>query len=452
MRAVPAASRPAGGPPGLRVAVVRPADRPSAAYRRFGLAGPGDTVQSFAVTRVGDAGGPRATYRLVSNRRWLRPGASTVTLGADGAAVVDVHYDASLLGQPGRYVGAVEAVSESDSAAGAAFRLVSEIIVPESARGSAAGSDARRLAPGRTWRYYVAVPPGASGLATRLVLPDTGERASLWLYEPSGRPSRTLDHVDVGGGGGARGVLSVTGEDVSPGVWEAVVQAMPGDTLRYAFSAGVPSIAVARLDSGAAPRFSLVSMADRDTTVRVAADRIGVVTGWEATVERGGPYTRTFAAPDWATGVVVEVRLAPEVWNAVTDFGVTLFDRDGAQLGQGPMNFDFDRVTVDLPPKRGPAFPVTLELFPAFARPEPPAAFAAQVSVAFVGPALPIALGAADAPALVSVPAGGSREVVIPAFPRLAPSPEWRDVVRIRVTGGKDDWMGVERTMGISRP
>ena len=445
----PERTSPVGGP-GRRVATAHPDDRPSAAYRRYGLADPADTVQSFSVTRVGPAA--RATYRLTSNRRWLRPARSTVTLGGDGAAVVDVYYEPSLLAQPGRYVGAIEAVNEADTTAGAAFRLVSEIIVPESARWTGVGPDVRRLAPGRAWRYYLSVPPGASGLSSRLVLPDTSARASLWLYEPTGRPSRSRDHVDVGGGSGVSGVLSATGNDVSAGVWEAVVQATPGDSLRYTFSAGVPAIAFAHVDSGAAPRFSIVSMADRDTTVRVAADRLGIVTDWEATIERGGPYSRTFAAPEWATGVVVEVQLTAEVWNAVTDFGVTLFDRDGAQLGRGPMNFDFDRVTVDLPPKRGPAFPVTVELFPAFAQPVPPAAVTAAVRVAFVGPASAIPLGGADAPALVTVPAGGAREVPIPGFQRLAPSAEWRDLVRIRVSGGKDDWMGVEHIYGVARP
>ena len=452
VRALPVEPRalPGGGP---RVAIVRPADRPSAAYRRYGLATADDTVQAFAVTRLGPAG-PAATYRLASNRSWLRPSRPTVTVGADGIAVVEVHYDPTRIALPGRYVGAVEAVSEADTAAGPAFRLVSEIIVPEGARWGAGGPDTRRLAPGRAYRYYLTVPSGASGLTTRLTLPDTAERATLSLYEPSGRPSRTRDHVDVGGSSGILGVLAVSGNDLTPGVWEAVVQAMPGDTLRYTFTAGMPALALARFDSGAAsPRFSLVSMAPRDSTALVAADRMGIVTDWDAGIERGGPYTRTFTAPDWATSVVVEVRLTSDVWNAVTDFGVTLFDRDGAQLGQGPMNFDFDRASVDLPAKRDAGFPVTLELFPAFARPEPPARIVASVSLAFVGPATPIALGGADAAAAsVTVPAGGAHEVAIPAFERLAPSSEWRDLVRIRVAGGTNDWMSLERTIGLLRP
>ena len=141
---------------------------------------------------------------------------------------------------------------------------------------------------------------------------------------------------------------------------------MSGDSLQYSFSATVPMLSITRGDtSGAARSVSVTSVASRDTALMVSVEQLGVVTRWQAEVEAGGPYTRTFAAPEWATQVVVEVRVSPEFWNTVTDFGVTLFDRDGAQLGQGPMNYDFNRVTVDLPAKRGPSFPVTLELFPA---------------------------------------------------------------------------------------
>jgi hypothetical protein len=230
-----------------------------------------------------------------------------------------------------------------------------------------------------------------------------------------------------------------------------VVQAMPGDTLPFAFSAAVPALAVVRFDSTAAsPSFTVASMAERDTTVLVTAAQLGVVTAWQATVERGDPYQRTFAAPEWASKAVVEVQVTPEFWNTVTDFGITLFDRDGAQLGQGPMNYDFNRVTVDLPAKRGPDFPVTVELFPAFAHPVAPASFAATVRLAFVGPprALPPA-GGQLAP--VTIPARGSQRVEIPAFTSLVTAPEWSDLVRIRVAASADDWIAIEREIGVSK-
>lgn len=451
VRALPVAPRSAAEGRLPRVAMAHPADRPSAAYRRYGLLDAGDTLQAFRVSRVGP--GAPATYRLGSNRTWLRPARPTVTIGADGTAVIEVRYDAARLAQPGRYVGAVEAVNEADTAAGPAFRLVSEVLVPDTSGAAALRAEGRTLAPGRTARYYVGVPSGASGLSFRLALPDTADRASLFLYEPSGRQSRTTDHVDAGGGSGAAAALSVTANDLEPGVWEAVVQAMPGDTLRYSLAGVVPRVALARVDSSAgSPSVTLLSLADGDTTVRVGAAELGVVTGWDAAIERGGPYTRTFAAPEWATQVVVEVQLTAQQWNTVTDFGITVFDRDGAQLGQGPMNYDFNRVTVDLPAKRGAGFPVTVELFPAFALPQPPDRFTATVRLAFVGRPRAIPLGGTDATVSVTLAKHGSHTVALPPFPRLATSADWRDLVRVTVSGGKDDWMEIQRTVGLSRP
>jgi hypothetical protein len=446
-----AGPRPGGTPP---VAIARSDDRPTAAYRRHGLLTPGDTVQRFAVRRMaaaGRAGAPPATFRLYSSRLWVKPTVETVVLGADGAAVIEVHSDPARLTEPGRYVAVVDAVPEADTAAGMAFRLVNEVIVPEA--GTTVTAPARTLAPGRASRVYVTVPSGAAGLAARLVLPDTGNRASLSLYEPSGRPSRTKGSVDVGGAGGASGALTVTANDLTPGVWEAVVQAMPGDTLPYTFTAIVPPLTFLRIDStGGAPAFTIGSAGSRDTSVLASLEQLGVATSWQATVERGAPYTRSFAAPEWATQAVVEVQVTPEFWNTVTDFGITLFDRDGAQLGQGPMNYDFNRVTVDLPPKRGPDFPVTVELFPAFARAVPPESFTATVRLAFVAPPRPIALAGAPSPTPVTIPAHGSKRVAIPAFPSLASSPDWSDLVRIRVAGTADDWISIERTVGLRKP
>ena len=449
VRALPVPGASAG--PGIGAA--SPNDRATAAYRRSGLLSPADTVQWFTIRRVAEGAQASAggTYSLSSNRMWLRPVRSTVTLDAAGTATVEVRYDAAKLAQPGRYVGVIDAVAEADTGAGPAFRLVNEVIVPDTAAGAIIASS-RRLAPGRAARWYVVVPAGAAGLSARLALPDTGYRASLSFYEPTGRPSRTKDHVDVGGSGGATGTLSVTANDLAPGVWEAVVDAMPGDTLPYSFTAVVPPLSFARIDSGgASPSVTVASTAPHDTTLVAGFDQVGIVTGWSAAVEHGGPYTRTFVAPEWATQAVVEVRVTPEFWNSVTDFGITLFDRDGDQLGQGPMNYDFNRVTVDLPAKRGPDYPVTVELTPAFARTVPPAVFRADIRVAFTEPAHPIVAAGSTAPASITVPAHGTDEIAIPAFPRLSTG-DWRDLVRIRLAGAAGDWMAIQREFGVSRP
>jgi tripeptidyl-peptidase-2 len=433
----------AGGP----VAAMRPAARPSAAYRRWGLAGPKDTIQRFAVTRLSEStgqGGPAEFYRLSADRPWLSPVRPTVILGPGGTAQIDVRYDAARLARPGRYVGVVSAVAASDTAAGTAFRLVSEIIVPDSGRWRTVTASSRKLSPDRAFRYYVNVPVGAADLSVRVAVSDTSERGWLYLFEPGGRPSRTKDRRDLGGEGGKQGVLAVTANDIQPGVWEAVVQAAPGRELHYDFGASVPGVSIARVDStGPRPELSFFSPGPGDTTLAMSVEQIGIETGWEATVERGGPYRRTFTAPAWATAAVVEVQLTPEFWNGVTDFGIVLYDSAGAQLGQGAMNYAFHRVTVDLPAKRPAAYPVTVELFPAFARPQPPASFAASVRLAYTGPARPLTKG------VLVIPAHATAALRIPPFASLAPSSDWWDLVRVRVSGSDSDWVVIERQIQV---
>jgi hypothetical protein len=314
--------------------------------------------------------------------------------------------------------------------------------VPDTGQWRTVIETGRTLAPSRAYRYYVTVPVGASDLSVRLAVPDTSQLGFLYLHEPSGRPSRTGHTRVVGRTEGLAGVLSVTANDIRPGVWEAVVQAAPGLPLRYDFAASVPAVSIARVDS-TEPVISFFSPAATDTTLMASVDQVGVETGWEATVEHGGPYRRTFVAPEWATGATVEVELTPEFWNGVTDFGIVIYDTTGEQLGQGAMNYDFHRVTVDLPPKRSGPFPVTVELFPAFALPTPPAAFTATVRLAFTGPARPLARGP------LVVPPHGTATLRIPPFASLAESPAWWDLVHVRVAGSDSDWVAIERLIPV---
>jgi tripeptidyl-peptidase-2 len=458
VRALPAALPPTDIVLGLRrapVAVVQPGDRPSAAYRRAGLLAPDDTIQRFTVTRIAGPqrrGGAGETYRLAADVPWLRPALPTVRLGADGTAEIEVRYDRARLTHPGRYDGAVYAVDAADTSAGPAFRLANEIIVPDSGQWRTVSERGETLGPDRARRYYLNVPVGAADLSVRLAVPDTSERGILYLFEPSGRPSRTKDRADIGGASGTVAVLSVTANDIRPGVWEAVVQAVPGRTLDYAFAASVPSVSISHVDSGSAWGLSLLSLSARDTTLLVTAEQLGVTTQWTATVEHGAPYRRTFDAPEWATQVFVEVQLTPELWNTVTDFGITIYDSTGAQLGKDPMNYDFDRVTADLPAKRSAGYPVTVELFPAFAHPVPPSRFEAGVRVAFVGAPRPIELASARSPSALALTAHGTADVRIPPFAALAPSAEWSDLVKVDVTGQAGDWVSIERQIPIRQP
>ncbi|MBI1723919.1 MAG: S8 family serine peptidase, partial [Gemmatimonadetes bacterium] len=329
--------------------------RPTAAYRRNGLASPADTVQRFRVSRLpghleGRADGRTAVYRLYSDAAWLRPVQPTVTVDSvTGSAIVEVRYDASRFTRSGRYAGAVYGVPEADTAAGSAFVLGNTVIVPDSAVGRVISVGGRKLPAGATARYYLSVPPAASGLALRLTLRDTTTPGTLYLFEPSGRPARGDDREDVGGEDGGRASLAVSANDLTPGVWEAVLQALPGRDVTFDLQATVPAVRIASVDSSAGTaRVVFASSAGQDTTLNVTAEQIGVTAAWTAFIDRGGLYRRDLEAPAWATRMIVEVELAPELWNQVTDFAITVFDRDGAQLGNGAMNYVYHRVKADL--------------------------------------------------------------------------------------------------------
>jgi len=109
--------------------------------------------------------------------------------------------------------------------------------------------------------------------------------------------------------------------------------------------------------------------------------------GAERTVSvagRGAPAESvTVRVPEWAARVVVDVTMPRERWDDFTDFGVTDYDSTGQQLGQGALNYAVGRHSFAVPPSlRG--HPLTIELFPAFARDNGARPWPADVTVRFL--------------------------------------------------------------------
>ena len=135
---------------------------------------------------------------------------------------------------------------------------------------------------------------------------------------------------------------------------------------------------------------------------------------------------------------------------------MTAYDREGAQLGQGAMNYDFVRVEVDLPERRTAPFLVQVELFPAFAHDTAPALFDVKVRESFVGDPSPLQLvtGAGAPPADTAelrIPAGAGVSVTVAGLRPLPPSPGWDDWIRVRAVGRRADWAAVERLIAVHR-
>lgn len=346
----------------------------SAAYRRGGIGSPGDTIQRFVVTSVG--GQPAARLLLTSDAPWLRT--PRVIEPAGGPVTINLSYDASQLTDPGMYVGTVWARPASDTLAGASFGLTNTVIVPYSLQQPLEVTG--MLTPGAVARYFVDVPDGSGGLAVEVRLPRLGQEATLYLFEPNGQPYRGGSSTTVGGGEAVAGMM-VSGEDLQVGVYEAVVVAPALDAVNYEFGASLPAVAIASVGTG--PSASFRSTAGRPVATKVAAEMIGAAR--RELIDGGGKarhVVRT-TVPAWADEMIVDVTLTPELWNQLTDFGVTVFDASGRRLSDGPLDYAFGRLGLALD-SLVVGTDIQIELYPAFAHLEP-GAWSAEVQITYLG-------------------------------------------------------------------
>jgi len=391
------------------------------AYRREESAGPADTVQRFRVSLVPDSGVARIarTYRLVSDAPWLRTNAPTVTIdSATGSGVVEVRYDASAL-RAGRYAGAVRGFPVSDTAATSAFVLANTVVIGDSvvaARGV-------RLAAGTTGRWFLAVPPGAGGLSILMTSADSAAQGTVDLFEPTGRPARGDKSDDVGGASGRTASLSVAAEDVVPGIYEIVVQAMPGRALAMDIAARVSPIRITGIDSALAEPVVHAEITT-DTVLNATVELVGAARTLSPVIENSGPWRLELPVPSWAKKMVVEYEVLPEVWDQVTDFSIAVYDSAGTHLGVGAMNYPYHRVSAELPADRPAGYRAAIELSPGFARPVAPPRTEGRMRVRFEGDARRIAV----VPGLRR----GVGRVRVKAFAPLAAPPSFEPLLRFR--------------------
>jgi tripeptidyl-peptidase-2 len=343
-----------GGHQGSEYVVRTPAGG-SAAFRRAGLAGPGDTLQLFRVRHV--AGLRAAQFLLRSSAAWLSVPA-TLQAGARETEI-PVAYSRARLAAPGVYVGTVTAWNPSDSMAGPLFMLPNTVIVPFDLAAKPLADARRAIGAGRVQRYFLQVREAAT-LVASVTLSDSVERqATARLYEPNGQPFREEEEVAIGRSDPGTGRFVVRAEDLVPGVYELDVVAPPLSGVSVAVRAEIARLALAETE---ASNPGTGSAGGRLSATLLGAQRAFEVTGRGARAE-----SLTVRVPDWASRAVVDVRMPREQWNDFTDFGVTAFDSAGQQVGQGAMNYAFARQSLEVPADLKGA-PVTVELFPAFAR------------------------------------------------------------------------------------
>jgi subtilisin family serine protease len=313
----------------------------------------------------------------------LRPGADwleapgSVTL-QPGSTTLRVGLRAAKLGKPGVYTGVVAGWTR-DTLLGPVVRLVTTVVVPDT--GQRITAELGRIAAGGTGRRFFRAEAGRP-FAVSYATAGPGELILAYLHEPGGQPYR--EDNGAGAGYGEQGTETVVdARDVVPGLYEAVAVASPLDAAsgRVQVVHSPFRIAAARTRSG-------VEVAlDNLTANAVSAAPFGVLVGGERSaviVARGSERQRIrFALPSWAVHAAVDVSMDTADWPRFTDFGVTLLDGAGRQLGKAPMNYAFGRLHVSLPPPPpgDSAATAELDLLPGFADPGADARWTARVSI-----------------------------------------------------------------------
>jgi len=401
---------------------VRAATGVSAAFRRNGFSGAQDTVETFSVRHV--AGLRAAQFLLRADVPWLA--VDDTIEAAPRATQIPVGYRRTALLTPGVYVGRVTALNPRDTVAGPLFTLVNTVIIPTDLATKPLFDERRAIAPAAVQRYFVRVPQDDATLRVTVTVPDSqAQQATVRLYEPNGEPARSApEDVMVGQEDPGTAVITVRAEDLVTGVYEIDVIAPPLASATATVRADLGPVALAATEQGVEASAFGTAVTGEVLYRLVGAERSFAITG------RGQPAESLLVqAPRWARHMEVDVQLPSELWDEMTDFSVTVYDSTGQQLpgGNQPVNYAFGRMSVALTDSLT-GRPLTIELFPAFAR-VPGHAWKGSVKVRFLGPDEPAGEGGQ-----VSVVAGG-RTIVRPPTPPALPLPEgFRTLIETRVT------------------
>lgn len=381
----------------------------SAAYRRSGLISPADTVQRFEVASVG--GQPAARLILRTDVDWIH--APELVEPAGAPAIITLTYDADRLGGPGLHVGTVWALSATDTMAGPSFSLVNTVVVPHDLDLPFVAESS--LPVGQVDRYFFRVPDGAGGLSLTITGRDPVAEAEIHLFEPSGQPHRAQRSLQLGGEEGQSVSLNVRGDDLVPGVYEAVVLAAPSQDISYTLRAELPPLAVTQVGDG--PTALVENRSRSPVRVEPHAAVLGAVTERHAGGAANAAYVARFEQPAWAETLVLDVMLPRPFWNRITDFGVTLFDTVGTVLSESPQNYAAGRQIIALD-SLGYGGDLLVELLPAYAHLEPEVSWEGDVRVSFILPE-PVELALADSALLSGDVAPGA--VVMYRFAPVPP-------------------------------
>jgi subtilisin family serine protease len=346
--------------PDIQVRALGTGDATAAVQRVAGAAA--DTTQTFELLRAADA--PAASYTLRSDSPWLTAPATVALRGP--RTPVQLKVARRGLAVPGAYVGTITGWT-ADTMAGPAFRLVTTVVTAVPVAATTA-----------TLRQGAAVPGGGtlrtffeadSSRPFQLTVETGGraERGLAFLHEPDGMPFR--DESARAAAYGPQGAeYEADSRDVVAGAYECVVVAPPGQPLTTTVRLTQSPLMLHATRQGGVVHATFHNVTGTPVDAEVGLHLGGAARSDSVSASGSAARRIPFVVPAWSRGVVVDVTMDRAQWGKFTDFGLTLFDSLGRQLGKQPLNYAFGRLQVELPEGHGD-MPVTLGFFPGFADP-----------------------------------------------------------------------------------
>jgi len=295
--------------------------------------------------------------------------------------------------------------------AGPVFRLVNTVVVP--AGGARIETDPKEIPAGGERRLFFHAEAGRPFFVATATT-SRSDQAQAFLHEPGGQPYREQNGLNAGAGEDAA-VYVVDGRDVVTGWYEAVAVAPPlqaATTLTVVEQSPVV-IAASRDDSGITVSLHNADSSAVTTTpflVLVGAERNAIIVG------HSEKESLPFTVPEWAIHTAVDLTMDPAQWPRFTDFGLTLFDSVGRQLGKSPLNYALGRLHVDLPGQA--RFPASVGLFPGLADPRGDSRWTATVSIRLYTDSAKVVRLQGSA---LTMPPGGNGSVKIAMPPSAVP-------------------------------
>ncbi|MGH7531768.1 MAG: S8 family serine peptidase, partial [Gemmatimonadales bacterium] len=331
----------------------------TAAFRQAGLRGPGDTLQSFLLSRpVGDSAPLALSFR--SDTSWLVP-PDPVTLGSAPVQVA-VRYRTDALASPGLHTGVVTGWS-ADTLAGALVRLENTIVTPVPAAG--VFEQRSDLLPGGAERRWFFAADTARPFQVDVAATGPDEAIGAFLEEPGGMPFRDGHELEASATDGMA-TFNVDAGDVVAGVYEIDAATPPGGTAspRVKITTAPMTLSAARDADGA--RAIVTDPTSTPITVALGARVIGAARTVQVVAHGSAPISIPFSAPSWVRDVRVDITMDPVQWGRFTDLGLDILDGAGHQLGELALNYALGRLAAKLPPGGAP-MPASVLLSPGLA-------------------------------------------------------------------------------------